>query len=269
MNLNEVKKELNERGIFLNKNRGQNFLIDDNVINSLLNNVKISNEDNILEIGAGFGALTKAMLREGGIINAFEIDNKVCNFLKENLVDEKKLTIFHKDFLKSDFFETFDSKCRVISNIPYNISSQILINLFENKEKITDIYLLLQKEVGERLLLKNPALDIGFLTVALQLEFEISKVKIVSKNSFYPVPSVDSIYIKFIPKNSDLDKFQRLKLFEFLKYAFSEKRKKLLSKLRKKYENAETVFKKLNIDENARVESIALSTWLSLFKELR
>ena len=265
MNLTRLKEVLKEEGIYLSKQRGQNFLIDTNIIISLLKKIHLKENDSVLEIGTGLGSLTKHLLNTGAMVVSYEKDKKVFHAALKYLKNYSNLSLIHQDFLKADFLNCFSDKFRVIANVPYNITSQILIKLWLQQENIIDIYLLVQKEVGMRFTSNKKGKENSFLSVLLNLDFEIKILKTVNPKSFFPTPSVESVYIRFTPKKSKLKTADKLKFFEFLKQGFSQKRKKLLPKLKKIYPEIEPRFIKLNISIDTRAESLSGDNWLDLF----
>jgi len=265
MNLTILKKILKEEGIYLSKQRGQNFLIDTNIIISLLTKIQLKKTDQVLEIGTGLGSLTKYLLETEANIISYEKDKKVFKAASKYLKNYSNLSLIHQDFLKADFLSHFSDKFRVIANVPYNITSQILIKLWLQQDKIKDIYLLVQKEVGIRFTVNKKGKENSFLSVLLKLDFDIKILKTINPKSFFPVPSVESVYIRFKPKKSTLQTDDRPIFFNFLKLGFSQKRKKLLPKLKKLYPDIEQSFIKLNISTDIRAESLSGETWLNLF----
>jgi len=268
MKLSEIKNILETKGIYLTKLRGQNFLLDENILNSIVKTANISKEDTIVEIGTGFGFLTAYLLETGAKVISFEIDKKVYEIAGDLLKNFHNLKLIHQDFMRSDITQLCDGVFRVVANIPYNIASQILIKLWYNKEKVSDIYLLVQKEFGQRIVSKTAGKEIGFLSILLQSDYEIEIIKKVSPHCFYPAPKVESVYLKFTPQESSIDASKREKYFQFLKSSFSERRKKLLPKIKKMYANALEIIQKCGIKENVRAEELKVHEWITIFNNL-
>lgn len=268
MNLSELKGILKTEGLHLSRKRGQNFLTDSNIMSSLIKTAKITQTDSILEIGTGLGALTELLLATHAKIVSFEIDRGVYEAVSQRLGNRENLKLIHEDFLKSDFQNYFDKPFRVFANIPYHIATQILIRLWFAKERLLDIYVLVQKEVGLRLTAKNAGKETGFLSVLLQLEFELKILKQVPRGAFFPVPEVDSVYLSLTPRPSNLMKEDREPFFQFIKKGFSEKRKQLLPRLRKEFPGADSIFSEMNLDPFIRPEKIEPQRWLELFQRL-
>ncbi|MBN2145108.1 MAG: ribosomal RNA small subunit methyltransferase A [Candidatus Aureabacteria bacterium] len=268
MILSELKILLRNQGIHLSRNRGQNFLIDENLVGYLMKHTCIRSSDCILEIGTGLGVLTEALLRAGARVVSYEIDRKIFLAASTRLCHHPNLTLLHEDFLKADFLKYFTRPPRVISNIPYHIASQILIRLWTVKEKISDMVLLVQKELAERLLSSDHS-NVGMLSVMLQLDYTMRIMKKVPGSCFFPSPVVDSVYLEFIPKPSEIKENERPLFFRFVKSGFSQKRKQLLPRLLKEYKTAAFVFNALGLRKEIRAESLDPDIWYQLFKRLR
>ena len=162
MTKTELLRILQEEGIHLTKKRGQNYLTDQNQVSSMLARAKVQADDLCLEIGAGLGALTEALLEKGATVLSYESDRKVFEAVSRRLGKNPRLTLLHEDFLKSQWTDTLTGPVRVIANVPYNISSSILIELWMKKHVLQDACLLLQKEVVDRLMAREPGREIGF-----------------------------------------------------------------------------------------------------------
>ena len=197
---------------------------------------------------------------------SYEIDKKVFLICFELLRNYRNLELVHEDFLKADYSLKFSKKFKVVSNVPYNIASQILIKLWFIKEKVENIYLLLQKEMGTRLTSKEPGKEIGFLSILLQLDFDMQIIRKVPPSAFYPVPDIESVYLELRPKKTGLSDEERKDFFEFVKYGFSERRKKLLPKLKKKFDGMDEIFERLGIRKDSRPEMLSKEDWINIWK---
>ena len=214
------------------KSLGQNFLHDENVLNKIASSTNASENDLIIEIGPGKGALTKKLKATGATVLAFEIDERMIPILHE-LEDDKTKVIF-KDILKVDLKEEICkykyNKLYVIANIPYYITTPIIKKLIDSNLDIENIVLLVQKEFAERVSASAGCKEYDSLTVYLNYYYKISKLFIVKNTCFSPVPKVDSAVIKFEKSNlkvSDEKKFMKL-----IDDAFKFKRKTLKNNLK-------------------------------------
>ena len=177
------------------KRFGQNYLIDDNILNKIVKEINPSPDEFIIEIGPGLGALTKHLYEKTKNITLVEIDSRVVDELHDKYPE---LEIFHQDFLKLDLIELAsrkNAKIRITGNIPYNITSQILFKLIENINVVNDAVLMMQWEVAQRLRAERGTKDYGILAVIMQYFSEINLCFKVSPNVFYPKPKVNSALI--------------------------------------------------------------------------
>ncbi len=225
MTLSKTKK------IYPKKSLGQNYLIDKNISKNIAALFNIHEKDNLLEIGPGEGALTKHLIQKTGNLTVVEIDSNNCKILNEYFAE---LKIINKDFLKinlNDFYS--GSKLRIIGNIPYNITTDIIFNLIDNRAIIKDALLMLQEEVAVRLAAKPGGKEYGIPSVLLQAFSKPELLFKVSRNSFYPKPKVDSRLIHIDFSQSREFRIADLKFFrKLVKAAFSTRRKTLHNSLK-------------------------------------
>lgn len=236
------------------KSLGQNFLKDENILQRIANSISVSQNDLILEIGPGKGALTKYLIQKGSNYLAYEIDSRMKPVLA-SLTDK----ILWKDFLKSDLKNdleqiTYDN-FYVIANIPYYITTPIIEHVIQSGILVNEMVLLVQKEVADRFCAKPHTKDYGYFTVYLNYYFEVFKEFEVSRKCFDPVPNVDSCVVHFKRKKSvSLD--QKL-YFSFLKQCFSNKRKTLHNNLKSYDWNLiQSILKKYDISLSVRAEEL-------------
>ncbi len=222
---------------YFKKSLGQNFLIDNNIIRKIINLSQIEN-NNILEIGPGKGSLTKEILkRKPKSLILIEKDNSLFNSLKKEYKNNKKIKLYCEDFLKFKVEKIKEKEIIVFGNLPYNISSQILIkflrlnNLNENFKELTFMF---QKELGEKIIGKYTTSHYGRLSIIRNYKLKILKKFLVSNNCFYPKPTIKSMVIKFKPKNTNEIKIKNiLNLEKITNILFSNKRKMINKGLRK------------------------------------
>jgi 16S rRNA (adenine1518-N6/adenine1519-N6)-dimethyltransferase len=241
------------------KKFGQNFLIDQKIIKNILTDIKI-NSKNILEVGPGNLALTKPIVDEKpSKYVGIEIDKD----FKSQINDKQILSnILFDDALKIDEKSLFNNKkFTIISNLPYNISSQLLIKwciLQNNYHCINEMILMFQKELGERILSDCNSKKYGALSILVQAFFSIKKKVFVTKEHFYPVPKVDSIVLHFIPLKKNKIKKERFKdLQKITKFFFNERRKKNKKKIQKLFDTK--IINNYNLQEyyNLRAENLS------------
>ena len=252
------------------KRLGQNFLINPEVISDIIEFSGITKDDTVLEIGPGVGFVTEQLIKRAKKVIAVELDEEAIKELEKLNCDN--LEIIHKDILKTDLSELSDEKMKVVANIPYYITSPIIAHLLgeiddlhnKNREKITDIVLMVQEEVARRIVAteKSPSKQYGLLTILSQFWADCSILRTVGRHSFYPAPKVNSalVYLK-IRENPLLDLNDYTYFRRIIKAAFSQRRKTLKNCLtgagfdKEKITNA---ILKLNLDENIRGEKLSI-----------
>ena len=259
---------------------GQNFLIDDNVLSRIVACVAPAPGDAILEVGPGRGALTKLLAASGAQFLAIEWDRDLLPLLSAEFAGSPNVEIGHGDILRVDLRQLLESrgpgrKWKVAANLPYNISSQVLFRFLECSELFERLVLMLQKEVGDRLVAPAGCKDYGALTVLLRLHFDISREFLVKPGSFRPIPKVDSCVLRFTPLErpradvGDEDFFRRV-----VKGAFNQRRKTLLNSLRSAGigtddDSLPVAFSRTGIDGGRRGETLSLDEFAALSRELQ
>ena len=244
------------------KSLGQNFLVDQNIINKIIKIGNINKNKTVMEIGAGYGNLTKAIVRmEPNKILAVEKDKKLTFFLKKKFRDCKNLKIINRDILNIIEEKNFDRNIVVFGNLPYNISTQILASLImlKNWPPWYEILILMfQKEVADRILAKTQTKEFSRLSVLSNWRLEIKKHFNVSKNCFFPRPKINSTLLSFKPKKNNLFKLKNPKNLEKVtRILFSNRRKMINKNFNKLFEKKESIAENLNIDLNKRPEELS------------
>jgi len=242
-----------KNNIPIRKNWGQNFLIDDNTTNKIIKAIDPKKTDTILEIGPGHGALTKKLLPLCKNLYAIEIDPLLCALLKKN---HPSLKLFNKDILKWQY----DINCnKIVGNIPYNISSQIIFK-FLTIDAWDTMTIMLQKELAKRIVSNKGSKEYGRISVMVQNLCHVAYKFDISKNVFHPKPKVDSGILQFkkIKKDIDTEKFSK-----FIKQVFMQRRKKLKNNI-KNICNPELI----KSYANKRPEEISPEEYLILFNKI-
>ena len=240
------------------KRFGQNFLVDEKIINQIILTISPKHNDNIIEIGPGKGALTFPMLEHLNSLNVIEIDRDLVALLKSK--KENKLEIYEADALNFDF-SVIDNKFRVIGNLPYNISTPLLFHLLYYRDKIIDMTFMLQKEVVDRIVASPGNKTYGRLSVLMQAFFEVESMFVVPKESFDPQPKIESaiLYLKTREKPMVMDSRP---LEEIVKIAFSQRRKTLKNCLKSVLNQSQT-----SIDLSQRAEMLSLESFITLMND--
>ena len=250
------------------KSLGQNFLVDSSIIDFISNFA--AKEDEILEIGPGLGFVTEKLVQNAKKVVALEIDKDAINILNKNLAGYKNFHLFEKDILKTDINELpFNSnKIKVIANIPYYITSPILVHLLgeiddiqhKNRTKIKEIILMVQLEVAKRITANenSEGKEYGGLSILSQMYTDVEIIKIVPKDCFMPSPKVDSAIVKFTIKDTPKCEITKL-LRRTVKAIFATRRKNIKNSLQiAGFSNVEEALKKANIEKTKRGEELSL-----------
>ncbi len=218
---------------YYKKSLGQNFLIDLNIIKKIINITKIKNKD-ILEIGPGNGSLTDEIIKANPkSLTLIEKDNSLSKKLKTKYLDNKKIKIYNKDILKFDLEKKIKKNTIIIGNLPYNISSQILIKMIKfNKwpPKYSTLILMFQKEMANRILGNYNTPNYGRLSIITSSRLNIKKRFDVSANCFFPKPKVISTVLSFEPKTKILHNFKNVESLEYITSFFFSNRRKMINK---------------------------------------
>ena len=244
------------------KSLGQNFLIDKNIINKIIEIGNINKNKSVMEIGAGYGNLTKAIVSmEPKKVLAVEKDKKLAFFLRKKFKNYKNLKIINRDILDIIEEKNFGQNMVVFGNLPYNISTKILASLImlKNWPPWYDVLILMfQKEVADRILAKMQTKEFSRLSVLSNWRLEIKKHFNVSKNCFFPRPKINSTLLSFKPKrNNPFDLKNPKNLEKVTRVLFSNRRKMINKNFNKLFEKKKSIIKNLNIDLNKRPEELS------------
>ncbi len=247
------------------KSLGQNFLMDKNIINKIVDSIDSTKDDLIIEIGPGSGALTRELVKKDSDIICFEIDERLKE--KLNSIDSKKLKVVFGDFLKINLDEYIDynkyKHIYFVGNLPYYITTAI-INKIVSESKPYQIVIMIQKEVADRFNAKVGKKQYNSLSLFLQYNFDIEKVCNVSKNCFEPIPKVDSCVLK-LKSNKKTSAKDEEKLYKLIKDAFKQKRKNLRNNLYNyDLDKIEKILNKYNKNLKNRAEEIKLEEFIEI-----
>ena len=245
----------------LKKKLGQHFLVDQNVINKLVRNISPNDKDIIVEIGPGDGAMTKSILPSVKKMYLIEKDTDLLNELVLTLHKYKNSKIINQDILKYDF-SIFDNPFRVIGNLPYNISTEIIFKMCKINN-IVDMHFMLQKEVVDRMVSKPNSKIYGRLSVMAQAYFIIEKLFDISENVFLPKPKVKSSFIRLLPRKSVFNNDVHEKVFSNVVKSSFEGRRKMIRKSLNKYLN-DNDYNNINIDPKLRAENLTVGNYLHI-----
>jgi 16S rRNA (adenine1518-N6/adenine1519-N6)-dimethyltransferase len=265
MKLSEIRATLKEIGVSPAKALGQNFLHDQNLARWIVDQAQITAEDYVVEIGPGLGALTRFILENGAHVVAIEKDARLAKFLRARFGDQR-LEIVNTDALKFDPRVLF-AHCYVkfIGNLPYNISSPLLLKFLEYPSPISLFQFTLQKEMAMRLSASPRTHDYGALTLRVQLHHRVKYLRSVPATVFLPRPDVDSAVVRLVPRDPiELPQHDDELLLKLIRLGFSQRRKQLRKLLREYTSDWNALASCLNIDPNARAEELSLLEWIAL-----
>ncbi len=270
--LSEIKTICKAYNIYPTKAKGQNFLIDKNVLNKIIKAADLKKDDVVLEIGPGLGILTFELAKKVKKVYAVELDKKLIEVLETLFLSYKNIKVIEGDILKLNFkdLDLKDNKYKIVANLPYNITSVVLRKFLENKPRAKEIVVMVQKEVAQRIVAKPGQMSL--LSVSVQFYSQPEIVDFVSRNCFWPVPGVDSaiLRIKEIRKNNKVDE---KKFFQVVRVGFSSRRKQLQNNLaagfRLPNEAVKQTLKELKIKENARAQELNIEQWIKLTHRLK
>lgn len=266
---------LNMYGLKAKKRFGQNFLIDENIIERIVDESNISKEDVVIEIGPGLGNLTEILLEKSKLVVAFEIDEDMIRVLKGRFKNSRNFILVNKDILQVNIKEVLEANnignenIKLVANLPYYITTPIMFKIFEEASYIKSMTIMVQKEVADRIVANPGSKDYGVLTINTKYYGQAEKLFDVPNTSFVPAPSVTSSIVKidicnrYEVQNAEI-------FFKTVKASFAQRRKKLLNSLenssifRFTKEELKGLLEECNISENARAEEIDIETYIKL-----
>lgn len=265
-------------GIRADKSLGQNFLVDENVVESIVKGAEIAKNDLVIEIGPGLGTLTKYLLDKAGKVICIELDKRMIEILNDRFSLYDNFELINDDVLKVDLNQLIANEkksknidnVKVVANLPYYITTPIVMKLLESNLDIESITIMIQKEVAERLTANPGENKAGAITYSVYYYCTSEKILEVPNTSFIPEPEVTSEVIKLnLRKESIIDVEDKNKLFSIVKNAFTQRRKTLLNVLTntKVFENKEQgkqILEELNLDINIRPENLTLQDYAKL-----
>ncbi len=261
----ELRALLDKWGTTAKKSLSQNFLIDGNIIRKIAGLVPSTEDDIIIEIGPGPGALSEALLEKEALFFAVEKDRLFIQHLDDHFKENSKSTFYNDDILTFSFDQIFEKyptkKVHVVGNLPYSITSPIIRKLSTYHSKISSITIMVQDEVGRRMTAKPKTKDFGLLTLGVQFYFDASYAFRVTPRCFYPPPKVYSAVIHLTPKK--LLNVKEEDFFKVLKAAFNVRRKSLRSSLREY--SIVNALEEMGKPPLSRPEELSIQEWFSLY----
>lgn len=273
----ETKFILKKYGISANKSLGQNFLINDEVVQGIVDKAEISKDDLVIEIGPGLGTLTKELLEKAGKVVAIELDTRMIQILTDRFKLYENFELINEDVLKVDLNKLIQDNlknglksAKIVANLPYYITTPIIMKLLEENLPIESITVMIQKEVADRLIEVPGGKNSGAITYSVYYYAEAEEVLKVMPNSFIPEPAVESKVIKLTIRKEKAVKAQNEDLmFKIIKYAFMQRRKTLVNALEKSgIFNSKTeileILEKLGLNDKIRGEALSLEDYCNI-----
>ena len=269
MNRSQVADITKEYCLAPNKKFGQNFLINETEIKKIISVLKLEKNMKLLEIGPGLAAITEKLVEAVSFVTAVEIDSGIVRYLKDHFSQTENFKLIHSDFLKIEGENKFDL---VVSNLPYYCASEILFKIaLEYGSPPT--FVMLQKEMAERIVSKPSTKEYGALSVTLGLYYNCEILFHINNGAFYPAPDVTSSFLKLLPRDDiKLNEDERILFHLFVKSAFWARRKTLLASLSKSphldftREEVEIILNKSEIDPKKRGESLSVEQFVTIAK---
>lgn len=268
---NRTKEILKKYGFSFKKSLGQNFLIDLNILNKIAEFAELTKSSGAIEIGPGIGALTEQLAKRAKKVVAFEIDDRLLPILSDTLKPYQNVNVIHNDVLKADVKEVIkdefeaEQDLMVVANLPYYVTTPILMKLITEKLPIRGIVVMLQKEVADRIAAKPNTKEYGSLSIAIQYYMDAETVMNVPKTVFVPQPNVDSAVIRLLKKEKPTVTVENEDFFfRLVRASFAQRRKTILNNLshnlglNQTKENIEKGLQEAEIDPKRRGESLSI-----------
>ena len=267
-----TKQILEKYGFSFKKSLGQNFLIDTNILRNIVEFAGVTKETGAIEIGPGIGALTEQVAKRAGKVVAFEIDQRLLPILDETLAPYDNVQVIHQDILKADVKSVLErefagfNELKVVANLPYYVTTPIIMKLLTEQLPLTSITVMLQKEVADRMAAKPGTKDYGSLSIAVQYYTIAETVMIVPKTVFVPQPNVDSAVIRLtVREKPPVAVKDETFFFEVVRASFAQRRKTILNNLtsglpsgKEKKAEIEQALAESNIDPRRRGETLSI-----------
>ncbi|MFT8323205.1 MAG: 16S rRNA (adenine(1518)-N(6)/adenine(1519)-N(6))-dimethyltransferase RsmA [Bacillus sp. (in: firmicutes)] len=273
-----TKEILEKYGFSFKKSLGQNFLIDTNILRNIVEHAELSAESGAIEVGPGIGALTEQLAKRSKKVVAFEIDQRLLPILDETLAPYKNTKVIHEDILKANVKEVIAAEFEgindimLVANLPYYVTTPIIMKILEEGLPLRGIVVMLQKEVAERISAKPSTKEYGSLSIAIQYYTVPEVVMIVPKTVFVPQPNVDSAVIKLTRRETPLVSVKNEDFFfQITRASFAQRRKTILNNLSSQLENGKQkkeeiieALQEVGIDPSRRGESLSIEEFARL-----
>lgn len=271
--LKNLKNIMRKQDFNFKKMYGQNFIIDENITTKIVEKSQIDNDTLVIEIGPGAGSLTTKLAQVSAHVLCYEIDTSLKEILNQMLENNSNVEILYQDFLKSNIKEDIKKyhykKLYVVANLPYYITTPIIVKIIEDELDVDKMVVMVQKEVGNRFRALPGTKDYNSLSIFLNYYFNVKKLLDVSKNVFIPKPNVDSIVVEFSKRKTKLPLKNKQIFFKLIKDSFRQKRKTLRNNL-KEYdlEKINQILNKYSMNLSMRAEQIPIEVFVDVANNL-
>lgn len=273
-----VNKTLNENNLHAKKKFGQNFLTDQNILNQIVEASDLDRDTAVIEIGPGLGSLTERLCENAGFVLAYEIDTQLIPILHKNLARFTNYEVVNEDILKVDINKDISEKLgkfkkiHLVANLPYYITTPIILNLLSQTKKIQKYIMMMQLEVCDRICGKPKTKDYNALSVVIQYRAMAKKVCKVPRSVFIPQPNVDSAVVKL--QLYEVAKYKAKDeqfFFEFIRDCFTQRRKTLINNLSNKYDKNKVlqILKEINLNPAIRSEELTIEQFIYIADRLK
>ncbi len=265
MNKKELLPILAELGVTPGKHFGQNFMIDDNLLDFICRKAAPVPGEIILEIGPGLGSLTRKLLEAGAKVTAIEIDKRLAEYLGKN-ISSPNFTLVCGDACRLDIMEFMPSEFRIVANLPYSITSPFIARMTDLETPPSEMLFMLQKETGMRLASGPGTKNYGSLSVFVQSVYTVEYLRGVAPQVFFPAPEVDSAIVKFTRRKDYPSLSDRKILHKLVRTAFSQRRKKMFKQIVTVFdrEKTEKAYASMAISMNARAEELTVKQFMAM-----
>lgn len=273
---NDLRQKLNKYGFSFKKAYGQNFLTDSDLLGEIVEKAGVNEDTCVLEIGCGAGALTKELAKKAKKVIGYEIDEKLKPILAETLSDFTNTEIIYKDIMKENLALLENKLCDgyvMVANLPYYITTPIIMEFLEKAKKIKSMIIMVQEEVALRLTASEGTSDYGAITVAIKIRGESEIIKRVGREMFTPIPNVDSAVVKIDINREKYKGVDYVAVRDLVRCAFNNRRKMFVNNIMNQYkltrEETENVLSSLGISITARGETLSSCQFVDLSNKLK
>lgn len=269
-NINNIKDNIQENDFKIKKKFGQNFLTDQNILSKIVQEAKVDKNTNVIEVGPGLGSLTEHIAEAANSVLVYEIDKEIMPILRNNLSNYHNVEYVLDDILNRNIdedIETYfkdDKDVIFISNLPYYITTTILMKFLEESKIIKRMVCMMQLEVAQRVTCDKKSKDYNSLSIAIKYKADVSLAFKVSKNVFIPKPNVDSAVVRFEIRDYPIKPINEELFYKLIRMSFAQRRKTLVNNLKTDYPNIQDILSSINIDLMSRAEDLSIDDFIKL-----